>query len=92
VNFNFIVVCRSGNKVYKSMCRIYLCRLDNFEKVEKIDQFQESEKKSVIPMLIKEFQNIFELTIMEEQDKKINLREYRFNLTQFLLDLHEELE
>ena len=74
------------------MCRIYLCRLDNFEKVEKIDQFQESEKKSVIPMLIKEFQNIFELTIMEEQDKKINLREYRFNLTQFLLDLHEELE
>ena len=48
-------------------------------------------EKSVIPMLISEFQEIFEMTIEEERLKSINLREYRFNVARFLMDLHDEL-
>ncbi|HUY01439.1 MAG TPA: hypothetical protein VMV49_17890 [Candidatus Deferrimicrobium sp.] len=48
-------------------------------------------EKSIIQVLIKEFQDIFEFSIEEETVKQISFREYRFNIARFLLDRYDEL-
>jgi len=45
-------------------------------------------KKSVIPLLIKEFHDILDKTIEEDH---IDFREYRFNVAQFLLEMYDDL-
>ncbi len=49
-------------------------------------------EKSVIPLLIKEFQEIYNLTIENETINDENFRKYRFNVARFLLDMYEELD
>ena len=48
-------------------------------------------EKLVIPTLIKEFHDIFDLTIEEETRNSKDFREYRFNVARFLLDMYEEM-
>ena len=48
-------------------------------------------EKSVIIRLIKDFQEIYEYTIIEETMKNSSFMEYRFNVAQFLMIMHEEL-
>ncbi len=45
-------------------------------------------EKSVIPLLIEEFHDIFDKTIEEDQK---DFREYRFNVARFLLEMYGEL-
>jgi len=44
----------------------------------------------VIPSLIKDITNIYEASIDQEATDEIDFRELRFNLSRFLMDLHEE--
>ena len=45
-------------------------------------------EKSVIPLLIEEFHDIFDKTI---EENRIDFREYRFNVARFLLEMYDEL-
>ena len=46
----------------------------------------------VIPYLIKDFTDIFEVSIDQEATCEIDFRELRVNLARFLMDLYEESE
>ena len=48
-------------------------------------------EKSVIIRLIKDFQEIYEHTIIEEAIKNTKFSEYRYNVARFLMMMHEEL-